>query len=323
MNISELPILKYPWRKQVAEPPTSRRLKAFLAFSVLLALAFSRPLIALVTHAFRTDIHSHIVLIPFISAYLIYVRRKELPLDYVCTPGWASLLLAAGFVTSAAAAGLFPNLPPLTQNDSLSMMTLSFICFFAAGGFLVLGRKWMAAAAFPFAFLVFMIPLPDRVVEWLETASKLASAEAAALLFSVAGMPVLRDGVVFQLPGIVIQVAQECSGIRSSWVLSITSILASYLFLQTPWRRTVLVSSVIPLAILRNGFRIFVIGLLCVQFGPQWINSGVHHHGGPLFFALSLVPLFLLLWWLRSRETSEIRRPQVGTTLFSQGPRRE
>jgi exosortase len=137
------------------------------------------------------------------------------------------------------------------------MMTLSFICFLAAGGFLVLGRKWMAAAAFPFAFLVFMIPLADRVVEWLETASKLASAEAAALLFSVAGTPVLRDGVVFQLPGIV---TQECSGIGSSWVLLITSILASYLFLQTPSRPTVLVSSIIPLAILRNGFRIFVIG---------------------------------------------------------------
>ena len=83
----------------------------------------------------------------------------------------------------------------------------------------------MTAAAFPFAFLIFMVPLPDAIVDWLETASKLASAEAAALFFSVVGMPVLRDGTVFQLPGIVIEVAQECSGIRSSWVLFITSLL--------------------------------------------------------------------------------------------------
>ena len=67
-------------------------------------------------------------------------------------------------------------------------------------------------------------------------------------------------------------------------------------------RRLVLVAFVIPLGLLRNGFRVCVIGLLCVKFGPQMINSPIHHHGGPLFFALSLIPLFLLLWWLRSGE---------------------
>ena len=112
----------------------------------------------------------------------------------------------------------------------------------------------------------------------------------------------LRDGTIFQLPGIVIEVAQECSGIRSSWVLFITSILASYLFLQSPWRRVLLVAFVIPLGIARNGFRILVIGLLCVHVGPQMINSVIHRQGGPLFFALSLIPLFLLLWWLRRAE---------------------
>ena len=59
---------------------------------------------------------------------------------------------------------------------------------------------------------------------------------------------------------------------------------------------------VIPLGILRNGFRILVIGLLCVHVGPHMIDSPIHHQGGPFFFALSLVPLFLLLWWLRRQE---------------------
>jgi exosortase len=147
-------------------------------------------------------------------------------------------------------------------------------------------------------------PVARRIANWLETASKLASAEAAALLFDTASMPVLRDGTVFQLPGITIEVAQQCSGIRSSWALFITSVLASYLFLKTRWRRAALVAIVFPLAVLRNGFRILVIGWLCVEFGPQMINSFVHHHGGPLFFALSLIPLFLLLWWLRRGEVA-------------------
>jgi exosortase/archaeosortase family protein len=114
---------------------------------------------------------------------------------------------------------------------------------------------------------------------------------------------------VFELPGIVIQVAQECSGIRSSWVLFIAGLLASHLILRTRWRRLVLVAFVIPLGILRNGFRIFVIGLLCVHIGPQMIDSMIHHRGGPIFFALSLVPLFLLLWWLR-RQEQRLNRPR-------------
>jgi exosortase/archaeosortase family protein len=85
-------------------------------------------------------------------------------------------------------------------------------------------------------------------------------------------------------------------------VLFITSLLASHIFLKTRWRRIVLVAFVIPLGILRNGFRILVIGLLCVHVGPHMVNSVIHHRGGPLFFALSLIPLFLLLVWLRRRE---------------------
>jgi exosortase/archaeosortase family protein len=82
----------------------------------------------------------------------------------------------------------------------------------------------------------------------------------------------------------------------------LTSILAGNLFLKTPWRRFALVAFVIPLAILRNGFRILVIALLCVNVGPQMIHSVIHRRGGPLFFALSLIPLLLLLWWLRRSE---------------------
>lgn len=284
------------WR----ELPQRRRLVAYFGFVALLALAFIRPLIALALYSAETDLHSHILLIPSISAYLIYIRRKQLPVDYGSSPGWIVLLLAAGIATLAAGGAFFS--PPSSQNDSLSLMALSFVCFLAAGGFVFLGRRWMTAAAFPFAFLVFMVPLPDSIANLLETALKLASAEAAALLFDTVSMPVWRDGTVFQLPGITIEVAQQCSGIRSSWALFITSMLASYLFLKTPWRRVGLVAIVFPLAVVRNGFRIMVIGWLCMEFGPQMINSFVHHHGGPLFFALSLAPLFLLLWWLRSGE---------------------
>src|SRR5262249_8481926 len=160
---------------------------------------------------------------------------------------------------------------------------LSFVCLLGAGGFAFLGRDWMAAAAFPFAFLIFIVPLPSTIVDALETASKLASTEAADLFFNLTGTPVLRDGTVFQLPNITIQVGQECSGIRSSLVLVITSLVAANLFLKSPWRRAALVAFVIPLGILRNGFRVWAIATLCIQYGPQMIHSVVHRRGGPFF----------------------------------------
>ena len=114
---------------------------------------------------------------------------------------------------------------------------------------------------------------------------------------------------VFSLSTGAIQVGQECSGIRSSWVLFITSLVAANLFLKSSWRRALLVGFVIPLGIIRNGFRVFVIGMLCVHFGPQMIHSIIHRQGGPMFFALSLIPLFLLLWWLRRGEQRK-QRPE-------------
>jgi exosortase C (VPDSG-CTERM-specific) len=287
-------------RNRAAKSTNSRRLISFWVFAALLAVAFAEPLTSLARYSVATDLHSHILLIPFLCAYLLFIRRKELPREYQSSFGWAAFFVIAGFGALSGAKGIFHF--PLSANDSQSLTAFSLVCLVMAGGFIFFGRKWMAVAAFPFAFLLFMIPLPDGIANWLETASKLASAEVAALLFSMTGTPVLRDGTIFQLPGIIIEVAQECSGIRSSWVLLITSILASYLFLQSPWRRVLLVAFVIPLGILRNGFRILVIGLLCVHIGPQMIDSVIHRQGGPLFFALSLIPLFLLLWWLRRAE---------------------
>ncbi len=264
-----------------------------------MTLLFIQPLIRLILYAARSALHSHILLVPFVSAYLLYLQRGRYSADFRSSIG--GTVIVGGIGIAALAAGIQWR-GSLSLNDELALMALAFVTLVAAGGFLFLGAKWMSAAAFPMAFLVFMVPLPDAAVNWLENASMLASAEAAALYFSVSGTPVFRHGTVFELPGIVLRVAQECSGIRSSWVLFMTSLLAAHLFLRARWRRFVLVAFVIPLGILRNGFRILVIGLLCVHIGPHMINSSIHRQGGPLFFALSLIPLYLLLWWLRRQE---------------------
>jgi exosortase C (VPDSG-CTERM-specific) len=277
------------------------RIWAGICFAIALLGAFAQPLLALINYAAGSDLYSYILLIPFVSAYLLYLRRAQLPKKYVTDVSLGLALLACGLGIFLFNRVHFAG-PAPADNSYFVLLALSFLCCLAAGGFFFLGRDWMQAAAFPLAYLIFMVPMPDAMADALETASKYASAEVANVLFHLSGTPFLRAGLIFQLPNIKIEVAQECSGIRSSWVLLMTSILAANLFLKTPWRRFALVAFVIPLAILRNGFRILVIGLLCVNVGPQMIHSVIHTRGGPVFFVLSLIPLLLLLWWLHKGE---------------------
>jgi len=278
-------------------------------YAIVLLAAFGRPLLGLINYAAGSQLYSYILLIPFVSAYVLYIRRDQLPRNYVVDLPLAIVSLAAGLGALAFTYWLdFTGRAP-TNNDRFVLVTLSFLCCLAAGGFFFFGRGWMRAAAFPLAYLIFMVPMPDAMADVLETASKFASAEVANLLFQLSGTPFLRAGLFFQLPNITIEVAQECSGIRSSFVLFMTSILAANLFLKTRWRRFALVALVIPLAILRNGFRILVIGLLCVNIGPQMIHSLIHRRGGPVFFVLALIPFLLVLWWLR-RGDVRTRQPK-------------
>jgi exosortase C (VPDSG-CTERM-specific) len=288
-----------------------------LCFAIVLLVVFARPLLMLTSYVVGSQLHSYILLVPFVSGYLLYIRRDQMPKNYTTDLPLAIVSLAAGlgllaFTYSLDSVGRAP-----ANNDRIVLLTLSFLCCLAAGGFFFFGRGWMQATTFPLAYLIFMVPMPDPMADALEIASKSAAAEVANVLFHISGTPFLRAGPIFQLPNITIEVAQECSGIRSSWVLFMTSILAANLFLKTPWRRFALVAFVIPLGILRNGFRILVIGLLCVNVGPQMIHSLIHRRGGPLFFALSLVPFLLMLWWLR-RGDVRTRQPN-GPEVHQQG----
>jgi exosortase C (VPDSG-CTERM-specific) len=275
--------------------------KRFLGWCIYLAVlcaAFALPLREFATYTAHSDVHSYVLLVPFVTAYLVYIRWRQLSGELTTSWAPAAALTILG-VGALLARQHFSN---LGQNDQMTLVALSFVCFAITGAFLFLGAKWARSAMFPLFFLAFFIPLPEVVVDTLEEASKQASAEVASWLFLITGTPFLRTQTMFQLPGITIAVAKECSGIRSSLVLIITSLLAANMFLRTTWRRALLVAAVIPLGLFRNAARILVISLLCVHIGPHMINSVIHRRGGPFFFALSLVPLFAMLWLFRRQE---------------------
>ncbi len=297
----EMPVKETP--ADASWPQTMRIWRRFGLALLVLALVLAKPLVKLVQVAYESEVFSYILLVPFVSVYLAFLRSKATP---AIQPGpgsmrWATIPFGLGF---CALVGSW-----LAADDvGLTLAVLAFVFFSVAAGLLTLGLERMRHFAFPFAFLIFLVPLPASFVSGIETFFQHTSADAASILINLSGLPVIRDGLFFRLPGLLIEVAQECSGIRSSLVLLITSVLAGHLFLRSPWRRAALALFVIPLAILRNGFRIFSLAYLTVEVDPKIIDSAIHHRGGPIFFALSLIPFFLFLVLLRKTERSSITK---------------
>jgi exosortase C (VPDSG-CTERM-specific) len=281
---------------------------------------FTVPLRDLLRLCLSDDLFSYIPLIPLVSAFLIWMDRGKLPAGFVPSPRLALAPLSGGLIVLAAYAtarrhGWAPGI-----TDYLAVMMLSLILFLIAGCLFALGKAFLRAIAFPTAFLVFATPLPSGLHDGIETFLQHKSADAADLMFAISGMPVFRLDLEFQLPGFTFQVAPECSGIHSTLVLFIISFLAAYLFLGTSWRRAALVLAVLPLALVRNGFRIFVVGELCVHVGPEMINSYIHRHGGPIFFVLSLIPFGLFLAVLQKTEHRKVASAGIKRTVSAETP---
>lgn len=289
---------------------SKRKLVGYCLYVVVISLAYCEPLVALVQYALKEELHSHLLLIPLVSVYLASLKRDSLPQDW--RGGVAGSVIGSLIFAGLAAAVFFgPALAgaaPLGHRDAMVQTAACYALLLVAGGFLFLGTSWMRELVFPFVLLVFMVPLPDPVVVGLENFLMKASAEVAHWFFLWTGTPVFRNGQVMELPGMTLEVARNCSGVRSTLVLFITSLIASYMFLSSPWHRGILVAMVIPLGILRNAARVLVLGLLCVHVRPEMIDSWIHHRGGPLFFAASLIPLFATAAWFRHREKAVVVR---------------
>jgi exosortase C (VPDSG-CTERM-specific) len=290
----------------VKAPVTSRwaikpRLALFFVGIASLALLFGAPLYHLLRLAATNDLYSDVPIIPILSLYLVWLRRERMPVTFEPAFKSAALFFSAGILTLAAF-WLFGRGAALPVEDYLAWNISALLLFFAALCCVFPGGAFMRVFACPMVLLAFTIPFPTGLLECIDTLLQHGSAVFAGLFFNIAGDPVTRDGLYFHLPNLVLRVAPECSGIHSTMVLAIVSIAGSWLFLRSPWKRALLILAIIPLALIRNGFRIFVIGRLCIADGPQMINSPIHRHGGPLFFALSLFPFFLLLIFLRKTE---------------------
>jgi exosortase len=283
----------------------------FLLFSLVVLAAMAGPIRALIRYAMDTEnTHaSQIVLIPFISATLIYLNREKIfeNVHYAALP--ALLPMIAGICVFIA--GKTVGLHFEKEGDQLALMASSLVVFWVGGFLLFYGTRAFKAALFPLLFLIFCIPIPDFILDRTIAALQLWSANMAYVLIRISGTPVHRlSTMIFQMPGLSIEVAPQCSGIRSGISILISGLLAGHLFLRTYWRRVLLVLIAVPVLIFKNAVRIGTLSYLAVHFDKKWLtDSDLHRDGGILFFVLGLILLYPVLAMLTRSESKQRKAP--------------
>ena len=285
-------------------PSTSRkadRLRvAGCVLLCLLPLALAgNSLRSLLTLVSENETFSQIPLIPLVSIFILYLNKRTL--FHNVAWGWrlgatlmipGTILLAAPWLTSQ-------NLNSTNQ----TILVIFGIAIFWMGAFaLCFGPQTFRDACFPLLFLLFMVPIPEPMLSKVIYFLQQESTEAAELFFRLVGIPYLRQGFFFALPGVTIHVAEECSGIRSTLALLITTVLVSHFMLKSNWKKALLCVAIVPISILKNGLRIVTLSTLAIYVDPDFLYGNLHHHGGIVFLLIGLVPLILILGWLQKSE---------------------
>lgn len=251
---------------------------------------------SLLQYSLGNDDASHILLIPLVSGWLVYQDRQKIFKSTSSDFSVSAVLLLPGI------ACILWSLQSASASQSICALGLVLLCI--SGFALFFGRAALKAAHFPLLFLLLFIPLPDfflnRIVYFLQR----GSAEISALFFSLTGLPVLREGFVFRLPRFSIEVARECSGIRSSIALLVLAILVGHFYLRKLWKQTVFVLAGIVVMIVKNGIRIVTLTLLANYVDPGFLFGNLHRQGGVVFFMIGLLLLVPVFWLLQRNENS-------------------
>ena len=273
----------------------------FGAWVFLSLLLFAKPVYELSQLANRDETASHILLIPFISAWLFYTERRFARPEGSFDFRTAMLFIVPSLLMAVVAL----NCQACTLKTRLSGYVLSLLLLVVAGFISSFGAAAAKSSAFALAFLFFTIPIPDLFLGKIIYGLQAGSAAIAEIFFNLSGAPVLRQGFVFRLPVMSIEVARECSGIRSSLALLILALLVAHFSFRPFWKKLVFVIAGLCMMLLKNGIRIAALTLLANYVNPSFLTGSLHHQGGIVFFLIGLALLLPVYWALRKGETPQ------------------
>ena len=284
----------------------AHRSTVFLLGMVLSIFVARASLAALFTAAFAQAQNSHVLMVLPVVISLLWLESKSRHASLTPAPLQGGSLLLSSLAISA-----FGWRYSVDLNPSYGLSLHVFALVLAWIGLIVTcyGSSTLRQHSFALAFLFLLVPIPSTILDRLTYFLQYSSTLATHALFVIAGVPVTRDGFVLSLPTIEIEVAAQCSGIRSSMMLFLTTLVLAHLFLHSLWRQALLFVSVIAITIFKNALRIFTLSTLAVYVDPIWLDGDLHHrYGGSLFFALAIC---LILAVVRALRRSEQRKMLV------------
>ena len=247
---------------------------ALLGTGLLVAVLYAPSFRQLVSDWWSDENYSHGFAVPIVGAWLLWQRRNQ-----IASTNLAPRPLGMAIIAFAAA--------------QLAIGTLGAEHFVAATSFLIMmcgiilylcGSKVLRLAAFPIAWLLFMIPLPAVLFYSITFPLQLMASQGASRLLDLLSVPNLCDGNVIYLANFEMGVAEACSGIRSLISLLAFAVLLGQLLQISTAGRLVLAISTLPIALGVNAARIVLAGLIGNYVGRQWAEGFSHAFAGWLLF---------------------------------------
>jgi exosortase len=263
-----------------------------------------RALVDTASLSVRNGQYTYLLLILPVSAAMIFLEWR--PLRTAIKPNFRAGVI--GLMLAAMIASFALGWPfALAADVQLAARMLALVVWWIGAFLLCFGLRASRLVLFPLCFLFGLVPLPQIALNSVVALLQYGSAWAAHALFAACGVPVVQNGVLVSIPGLSLQVAQECSSMRSSSMLLVTTMVLAQLLLRSPWRKALVIALAIPLSIAKNGLRIFTIAMLGTRVDPGFLTGKLHREGGVVFFAIILAVIFALLWALRKGEGSASR----------------
>lgn len=222
--------------------------------------------------------YSHGFLVPFVSAWFVYLRLEELKALKVDPDFRGILLMISGLLL------LFMGVAA----DELFTSRASSIVLLAGAVYALWGARALRILALPLVYLMFMVPLPYTLYDMLALPLKSLVSWLATSGIGLLGIPVLREGNMILLPNISLEVVDACSGLRSLTSLIALGVAYAFLFLGKPWQRAVLILATIPIAVFTNALRVFITGVLARHAGAAAAEGFFHDFAGLTVFVVAM-----------------------------------
>ncbi len=254
-----------------------------LVLTALVGILYGPVFRVLVTQWWEDPNYGHGFLVPVFSGYFLW-RDRERWLKAATEPANAGLLVMI-FAVAMLILG--------TMGAELFLSRLSLLLLLA--GIIIYLRGWgmLRALAFPLSFLILMIPLPGVIYYELTFPLQLLASRFAGDLLELLSVPVLREGNLLVLPNYTLEVVEACSGIRSLMSLAALAVAYGFLAERRHWVRFLLVMLMVPIAILSNGMRVTVTGLLTYYISPGLAEGFFHEFSGLAIFFTAMILMLL------------------------------